>query len=223
MVVPNGCLLSAEREFNGSMNGSDKSKLDRDQNKFVVGATKRPDGTWDTSRAASFTDPKLAANNAASDAAKEIAGAEAWKKTMEVPADVKPGTASMVWDKLRRSIAMNQKTLNENPNGADSERLKGRIESFKIQQNIIQSIMLSRSGSEISALEMQGLVGEFIKLLLEVLKRDKEDFIARGGKSEKYQDNRSYVILDRERDLKEAEDLVTKMAKEAVSAKQTQV
>lgn len=110
-----------------------------DSNKrLMTGVGRNPDGSPDYSRAAYVPDPtgELAKKFAEADEKTKVARAE----KLKIPDDIKPGTAGMIWYRLRNSLFVNNETLEnakrETEHRSGEARSKKRIETFRIEKQI---------------------------------------------------------------------------------------
>jgi hypothetical protein len=106
--------------------------------RFVVGAKKNPDGTWDYSRAMEWKDPegKLAKGFEESKKREKEARAE----RLEIPKDIKPGSAEMAWYTMRNTIIVNEEAANRaRKEGNPDERREALIKAQKMQQTMFDN------------------------------------------------------------------------------------
>lgn len=103
--------------------------------RFIVGAKRNPDGTWDYSRAATIDDKDGSWARAADEAAKNHQ--EDRKKWFKIPKDAQPGTAQRVWYELRNSRLVQEEAKDKNPNDQRAEKL---IASFRLKQALLSDV-----------------------------------------------------------------------------------
>lgn len=121
--------------MNTAERGGVPPEPNEDKPRFVVGAEKNPDGTWDYSRAMEWKDPegKLAKGFEESQKREK----EARAKRLEIPKEVKPGSAEMSWYTMRNTILVNEEVANKaRQEGKPDTRREAFIKAQKMQQTM---------------------------------------------------------------------------------------
>jgi hypothetical protein len=112
--------------------------------RFTVGAVKRPDGTWDDSKAMSVggeTAERWAKAAVEGDARREKEAKEARERRLKIPDDVKPGTSTMVWHTLRRAEIVNQERLDKDvKEGKADQKTESLIKHLRLQSDILEMV-----------------------------------------------------------------------------------
>ena len=110
--------------------------------RFFVGAEKNPDGTWDYSRALEWEDPEGKLAKGFEKAKKK----EAHAKRLEIPKEVKPGSADMAWHTMRNTIKVNKEAANKaNQAGKPDERREALIKAQEMQQTMLENVSMKFS------------------------------------------------------------------------------
>lgn len=121
----------------------DKAATEEDgspQKEYFVGLKENPDGSWDYSHAMKVKDPEgeFVKGVEAMDRRKK----EKRAKRLEIPEDVKPGSARMVWYTMRNTIMVNEGAVNKaRKEGTPNERLEALIKVQKMQQSIFNNVI----------------------------------------------------------------------------------
>jgi hypothetical protein len=106
--------------------------------RFVVGAEKSPGGTWDYSRAMEWRDPSGRLAKGFEELRRREQEARA--RRLEIPKDVKPGSARMVEYTLRNTIIVNQEAANKaREDGRRDERREALIRGQRMQQTMLDN------------------------------------------------------------------------------------
>lgn len=108
--------------------------------RFAVGAKKNPDGTWDYSRAMELPDPDGRIAKEFEDLKNKEKEARA--KRLEIPEDVKPGSAEMTWYTMRNTILVNKEVVNkERKEGKKfDKRREDLIKAQEMQQTLFSKV-----------------------------------------------------------------------------------
>jgi hypothetical protein len=106
--------------------------------RFIVGAKKNPDGTWDYSHAMEWKDPSGKLAKGFEELKKQEQEARA--KRLEIPKDVKPGSAEMVRYTIRNIIIVNEEAANKaRQDGKHDARREALIRGQKMQQTMLNN------------------------------------------------------------------------------------
>jgi len=130
--------------MNTAEQNSVPSKSDEEKPRFVVGAKQNPDGTLDYSSAAEMLDPEGKLAKGFEEA--KIREQKARAKRLEIPEDIKPGSADMAWYTMKNTIFMNEEVANKaRQEGKPDARREALINAQKMQQNMFDNASMSFS------------------------------------------------------------------------------
>ncbi len=119
---------------------------------YVVGAKQNPDGTMDYSSAVHMMPTEAQVKGAKEQKERET---EAEAKKFEIPEDVKPGTATMLFYKLRNEKDFWEKAKNESSaqNLANIDVLNSMLTDANLQSKIEEKVKqeMTAGGAEVSA------------------------------------------------------------------------
>lgn len=214
------------------MNSADRENFPPENPHFIVGAKRRPDGTWDHSRAAEWidTDGKLAKGSKEGRESEIERKRVELAKRLEIPKEVTPGNAQMTWHNLRNTIIMNKEAAKKaQESGKPNKNLETLIDAQEKQATMLDNINMRYSADQIkrglksgeivtaeqadqraahlTADEMHGLVQHVIDHYQSLQDEGREDAYLQEGHFDRY-----YPIKDL---LKAAGDLQSKLIDEA--------
>ncbi|MDP3771800.1 MAG: hypothetical protein Q8Q94_00280 [bacterium] len=119
------------------------SEQEKPKSRIFVGAKRNPDGTMDYSKAMTMDDPegKIARGFEKAEQDRKLERS----KKLEIPADVKAGTSSMVWYNLRNAIFVNEETIEKakRENKPTDSRKMELIEKLKMERSMLDDHNLS--------------------------------------------------------------------------------
>jgi len=124
--------------MNTAERGGMPPEPNEDKPRFVVGAKKNPDGTWDYSRSMEMKDPEGKLAKGVEEMKQREKEARA--KRLEIPKDTKPGSADIVWYTLRNAIIVNEEAANKaQKEGQPDKRREALIEALKMQRSMLDN------------------------------------------------------------------------------------
>jgi len=118
--------------------GGAASEPNEEKPRFVIGAKKNSDGTWDYSRAGKMKDPEGKLARGVEEVKRREKEARA--KRLEIPKDINPGSAEMAWYTMRNTIIVNEEAANKaRKEGKPDERREALIKAQKMQQTMFEN------------------------------------------------------------------------------------
>lgn len=191
------------------------------EKRLIAGATKRPDGSLDLSKAVQFGSADVFEAAQKSIAEQGVAAENRWKESLKIPEEARPGTSMYVWYTLRNAISVSKKQLAENTDVSNAERIRDRITSLQMQQSLLER---AEARSEKSNEEKTGMTAVEANELLDALKislqeeldEKQKDLRENPDKYKDYLDLTNERLAEKGRELKELDKLQLAFSQEAV-------